>query len=198
MAKRPKKQGTAKRKGRPAPAKSPTPTLKKQRKNRKAATKGKGRRGPAKTPTAILKLRGSWRGDVRQDEPQPIAEIPRKPKDLTGEAGEAWKVLTPKLQAMKVLGTIDRNALTRYCLLWVQWKDAADFLKKNGLVRVVKNRKGKITGCVAWPHVGILDKLSIQLLRLEKEFGMTPSARAGMTISAPPPPDEKRGKLKLG
>ncbi len=168
-----------------------------KRKKKPAAAKGKGRRGPAKTPTAILKLRGSWRGDAREDEPQPVSEIPRKPKDVTGQAEEAWRVLTPKLKAMGVLGTIDRNALTRYCLLWVQWTDAANFLKKNGLVRVVK-RKGKITGCVAWPHVGIVDKLSIQLLRLEKEFGMTPSARAGMTVSKPPVLDTKRGKLNVG
>lgn len=40
------------------------------------------------------------------------------------------------------------------------------------------------TGFRAFPQVGIAEKLSVQLTRLEQEFGLTPAARSRVSVQA--------------
>ena len=49
-----------------------------------------GKRGPPRTPTSVLKLRGSWRGNVRGDEPEPKHDRPQFPEWLSAEERAAW------------------------------------------------------------------------------------------------------------
>jgi hypothetical protein len=73
------------------------------------------------------------------------------------------------LLGMNVVGTIDGNALARYCLthqLWIESDSVHERVKLAGV-----------------------------LAKLEAEFGLTPSARARLTIA--PPKETKSGKSRF-
>ena len=49
-----------------------------------------GKRGPSATPTATLEKRGSWRGRVRKNEPQPGLGEPLRPSGMSEQACTEW------------------------------------------------------------------------------------------------------------
>lgn len=127
--------------------------------------------GPPKTPTNKLKLRGSWRGKTRRGEPQPPAGIPDAPAWLSAEAREAYTEVAAQLHGLGMMTMIDRNALARYADLWVSYCLSRD--------------------------VNEQIKLSAELGKLERQFGLTPSARASLA-SGPKPAaadDGRRAKF---
>jgi len=155
-----------------------------------------GQRGPAPTPSGILKLRGSRKLENRKLEPKPDQRSPIRPAWLKGEARKAWESLVPQLKKMGVLTRIDRNALARYCDMWRRWRELCEFIDINGTTLPLKKRDGTIYDIKQLPHAKQETQLRDQLLRLEKEFGLTPSARARMTsdIEQPSKVDELRAK----
>jgi len=142
-----------------------------------------GKRGPAPTPTKILKMRGSWRADGRGEEPEPSSEIIRCPAWLSHEAKGVWKQTTELLDEMGILSNTDTNALARYCHMFVRWKEAEKFIEEHGEVYVVRDKLEEIQSIRQYPQVVIAHKLALALLRLEQEFGLTPSARVGLTVT---------------
>lgn len=126
-----------------------------------------GRRGPRPEPTATLRLKGSWRANSRPEEPVPPAGPIRCPGWIPEEAKTAWRVLAPMLEEMGVFTRADRNALTRYCVLWARWRTAEEAIEE----------KGSTSGGRLIPEVRLAGELAAALLRLEQEFGLTPSAR---------------------
>ncbi len=80
----------------------------------------------------------------------------------------------------------DRNALARYCDAWSRWQNAAAFLDKHGDAYPIKGTDGTLKYMQQFPQVSIYHKLAAVLLRLEQEFGMTPSARTAIVVK----PDE--------
>lgn len=154
-----------------------------------------GKRGPARTPTNILKMRGSWRAKGREGEPRPDASAPRCPKWLRPEAKRVWRELVPQLERMNVLARCDRNAIARYCQVFAKWRSAEEFLKEHGEVYPEKNASGQTLGLREYPQVSQAIRFSEQLLRLEREFGLTPSARANLSVGKKPP--EGGGKARF-
>jgi P27 family predicted phage terminase small subunit len=151
-----------------------------------------GQRGPKPTPTAVLEQRGSWRAKNRKDEP--VAEgKPRCPQWLTGDAKRVWRQLMPKLHASGVAGEIDRNALARYCQLFVRWKELEQYIAEKGTVYPVKNKDGVTVDMKELPHVARASKLADQLLKLEQQFGMTPAARAALASSSDSSESDEQG-----
>ena len=143
-----------------------------------------GKRGPPKTPTAELKLRGSWRANDRVNEPVFDDGVPECPDWLRPEAREVWERLVPKLARVPgLLKAVDENALARYCQTRAKWRECEDFLAKHGDVYAAKDRRGKVTGFVQHPQVNTAIKLDAALFAMEKQFGLTPSARAGLSVS---------------
>ena len=153
-----------------------------------------GRRGPQKTPTATLAARGSWRAKIRTGEPVPPDQPVIAPEWL-GDAGRAvWSQIAPALEAMGVLTQIDTGALGRYCELWVRWIHASKYLREHGETCEIRDKYGESVGEAPRSQVAIVAKLSELLARLEREFGLTPAARAGISISEngkAKPTDEK-------
>lgn len=143
-----------------------------------------GRRGPRPTPTAILNLRGSWRGKVREGEPTPEAEIPPAPDWLDDLGRECWDDLARRLGAQRLLTGLDRNALARYCAIWSDWRRNQREAAKAPAVVKIRNRKGEVIGTQPSPLTSIRIKLGEQLVRLEREFGLTPAARVGLKVQA--------------
>lgn len=155
-----------------------------------------GARGRAPTPTEILKRRGSWRGNSRPSEPKPQKTAPPKPRRLTKEQSAVWKQLVPELERLGVLSRIDGNALERYCTLWIRWRRASDFLEKYGESYPLKDNDGKVKCFMPFPQAAVVNKLSVLLLRLEQEFGLTPASRTRIQVTVEPEADaEGKGRF---
>lgn len=148
-----------------------------------------GTRGPAPTPTAILKLHGSKHAN-RPGEPKPRKGAPRCPSQLSQAEKAAWKQLVAVLKETKVLTVADGNALARYCVMWCEWWKCDAFVKKYGISFAIKRvvDRGKptetteIMGFQPFPELTQRNKLSVELRRLEAEFGLTPAARARIQV----------------
>lgn len=159
-----------------------------------------GSRGPAPTPTAKLRLSGSWRAKTRTNEPEPDRARPTCPAWLRPEAKACWKRIVPQLEAMGVLGRIDRNALARYCELWARWRECAEFVQKHGETYPMKSKDGRVIGLASFPQAKAMQSLSETLRKLEAEFGMTPAGRARLAIDmaeAKKPKGEGNGKASF-
>lgn len=119
--------------------------------------------GPPRTPTSVLEKRGSWLvKDRKMTEPQPERGRPTCPNALKDDARKLWRKLVPMLDAMGVLTRIDGTVLERYCVLMVKWRHNE-----------------------AHPTEKSFDKglrLNEALLKLEVQFGLTPSARARLQV----------------
>jgi len=146
-----------------------------------------GKRGPAKTPTNILKLRDAWRGKRRKGEPQPQPHGTSCPRSLSQGAKAVWRRLAPQLAAMNLLGKTDREALARYCEYVSFWQEVTAAISQHKLAVLAKNSNA------AWGLRASL-QLADVLLRLEQQFGLTPSARANLATDIPSDEDEQRGK----
>lgn len=144
-----------------------------------------GKRGPKPTPTKILKLRGSTlvSKEREQGEVQGPNGVPDCPEWLDDEAKSAWQDVAPMLEGMGVLTRIDGNALARYCRLWSRWRKAEDFIEQKGEMYPLRSDDGKVKYFQQWPQVSIANKLAQQLTKIEAEFGMTPSARARLSVA---------------
>lgn len=141
--------------------------------------------GPPRTPTEILKRRGSWLAPLRekQGEPVPPRGRPNCPKNLCLQAKRIWRKLIPLLDEMGVLSRVDERAIARYCQLTVAFYKASDFVNKVGITHFLEDENGKPTGEVeTYPQLDKMLSISDRLLKLEIQFGMTPSARARLTV----------------
>ncbi len=144
-----------------------------------------GGKGPPKTPTNILKTRGSWRANTRKAEPTPAPGRPTRPAWLKGVAAKKWAELVPQLDDMGVLTKIDGTALSRYCALWARWRDAEDWIAENSDVVEWVDKQG-VPGARLHPKARVASDLATHLHRLEAQFGLTPSARASLTVQPKP------------
>ena len=154
-----------------------------------------GERGPAPRPARILKIRDSWRAKAREGEPEPAEGRPRCPLWLSKEAKRAWREVIPQLERMGLLAKCDRSAIMRYCQTLAMWREAAEFLAEHGSIYPEKDAAGRLVAIREYPQVARAVRLSEHLLRLEKQFGLTSSARAGLALPRDNPL-ENRGKKR--
>jgi len=151
-----------------------------------------GTRGPAPTPTQLLHLRGSWRAKQRGAEPKPRRTRPRPPASLSDDARKVFLALARQLHAQQVAVGIDAQSLARYSDLLVDYWKAAEFVAKHGAVYVVRGKPGKdgepaqAVGFRVYPQMALKLGLASELLRLEREFGLTPSARTRVEVEVAP------------
>ena len=137
-----------------------------------------GQKGPRPTPTAILRMRGSKRGIYdRKGEPQPERGRPVCPSHLSVAARGIWKKLIPMLDATGVLTLIDAYTCERYCDTLARWRQCVRFLNKHGPTYEAKNG-------VIWNYPQVKNGMAYSeaLLRIEREVGLTPSARARLVV----------------
>tara|TARA_Y100000310_G_C20370158_1_gene663134 strand:+ start:114 stop:452 length:339 start_codon:yes stop_codon:yes gene_type:complete len=94
-----------------------------------------------------------------------MPSIPDPPDFLEGVALETWHKVSVQLEYMGLLYTVDAPALARYCQATQRWREEDERL---------------VDGEVTTKWLNLCDKL----LRLEQQFGMTPSARASLAVDA--------------
>ncbi len=161
-----------------------------------------GRRGPTPTPTSIKLDRGSWRG-VAESKKCVNAKSgrPRCPSWLDPKAKQAWKVLIPELEKLGVLSTCDGHALSLLCESFAEWKNAKLQVAKRGEVFPITNPDGSLKYLQQNPYVSIAKNAHADLLRLLREFGLTPASRTRIEIATQNDQDESttdpRYQLKL-
>ena len=108
---------------------------------------------------------------------------------MSKEARVIWRRLLPLLQSMRVLTLADGNALARYCDLLVTYGKLAEDIATNGVCRETED------GCRARPQHRLRMDTAAELLRLEIQFGFTPSSRS--RVIALPPESAEDDKAKF-
>jgi phage terminase small subunit len=120
--------------------------------------------GRPPTPTPILKAQGTYREDRharRADGAFPRGK-PTCPKFLTGEARSEWNRQVKALAQAGVLSLVDRVLLAAWCATWQQYVEAEG---DNGERR----------------------RLVDALVKLGREFGFSPVARAKVATTGQAP-----------
>ena len=74
--------------------------------------------------------------------------------------------------------------------MWEQWCKYLEQCRRGLDVLVLKDDNGKVKYMQTSPAASQLNKLAQSMLRIEQEFGMTPSARTGIDAT-----DKKKNPL---
>ncbi len=116
---------------------------------------------------------------VSTNEPEPSVAEFTAPPDLTPKAREVWDRLSPDLVAKKVATNWDRDSFTVYCECVAAFSGARDLLGAGLLVKGRSHGAGLVTN-PAWR----IFRDAAQLVRTYAlEFGLTPAARASVSIT---------------
>jgi P27 family predicted phage terminase small subunit len=134
-------------------------------------------------PTRLKILRGNpgKRALPKNEVSPPSAHHYPAPKHLKGEARKKWTELVGILSASQVMTLADTETLARYCGLWELWLRYYKSCRAGGDQITLLNPDGSIKYQQTTAAMQTMLKLNQQLLRLEQEFGMTPTGRVGMT-----------------
>ena len=142
---------------------------------------------PTPKPTALLKLHGSKWGKYSRskDEPKPAEERPKTTIKLNRAERRVFNQIADLVKGMGMQANTDGNAIARYAAAVTKWNSIKAFLDKHGDTYGVYDtlpdgRKGELKYTRRMPESIIANELETTCLRLEKEFGLTPSSRAGL------------------
>lgn len=137
-----------------------------------------GERGPPKRPAAEHKRRGTYRGDRHAAPELPVA-TPAIPGGMPKAARDAWKRITPKLEAARLIADVDAEALRQLCEAVADYERAEKAIKDHGLLVSHTNTMGDdvLKLNPAWASKRDARTAIVSLL---KQFGMTPSGRTGL------------------
>lgn len=145
-----------------------------------------GERGPANKPTHLKLLQGTYRVDrVAPNEPQPRAQAPPCPKDLSPMAKRIWRKLVPELKRLGLITIVDGELLTVYCETYAEWWEYKDKLRKYGDVQIIKDDEGNPKYVQQSPYVGMKNKAALLLKGYAAEFGFSPASRTRISMMPP-------------
>lgn len=141
------------------------------------------KRGPKFKPQITLQKRGSRRTYDRKNEPSGKGDVPVKPRWLPKEAWSDWKRVTGILERRGLIANCEAEMIARYCLVLVAYRKNVKIWVKDGYkaTMVIKDEKGKKKCTQTSVIMAAVNKLEDKLRRMEAEFGLTPSARAGIS-----------------
>lgn len=144
-----------------------------------------GRRGPVGDPAARA-LKGTERSGVRPKRiPQPPPGLPDCP-DWLDEEGRAWWAKLLSLMGEKAgLTKADEDALAVLADTMVTYTRAQRVLREKGYSCFAHGGGEK-----ARPEVAVAESAARRAAQLWKEFGLTPMARARLTLPPEPPPKD--------
>lgn len=98
------------------------------------------------------------------------------PSELSSRAQKVWEAVVPELHNNRVVGQTDIPLLVRYCDSLARWNECREIIDRDGMFTV--NHCGNR---VAKPELVQYKHLLNELLKIERELGMTPSARSQIT-----------------
>lgn len=132
-------------------------------------------KGPPPTPTNILKLRGSWRSDVRADEPQILPCIPDAPEWLPEECKRDFIKTAKELDKSRLIGELDAECLATLVFFRHRFHMAVEEL--NGYGHIESTKEGSKVSSALKAAIELANHID----KLSRLFGMSPSARAGLS-----------------
>jgi P27 family predicted phage terminase small subunit len=117
--------------------------------------------------------------DVNQASPHealPPAGLPDCPDYLDDVAKAKWPELCRLLADAELLNNVGRDVMAMYCSAFSQWREAADMVKKSGLI--IKGTGG----ICANPCVKIAADAKQEMLNLSALLGLDPSYRSRLRV----------------
>lgn len=155
---------------------------------------GNSNSGRKALPTAHHELMHSGVDRQRQHEPARInpGDEVLPPGWLTGEALEYWKWKLPMLQRIGVISATELVTFAMMCRKYGDWRKAVQKCDESGTYQTVDGKFGSKQEMAPWARHE--KDLYDQYFRSSREFGLTPSSRAGVhTIgSAKQKPEEDK------
>ena len=150
-----------------------------------------GTRGPGRTPTQILKMSGSNRAVAREGkEPKPDATKPNSTVKMTPQERRVYDKMCRMLRDMGLQASTDGNAIARYAKALIRFNTTCEFLEKHGESYAVYDKHADGSKTIKmmrrFPESTLRNELEVIILRLEREFGLTPSARASLEVDVKP------------
>ena len=145
-----------------------------------------GKRGPPPQPSVIQMLKGNpSKKGVNRDEPTPEA-VPDNypaPPELEGRPAEIWRDFVRTASNMRVLTQADLFTIARYCIERDLYLTCYQLVKHGGeyiTVHEVDQDTGarRIKYSQVAPWATQMHRHHAACLRIEQEFGMTPSSRS--------------------
>jgi P27 family predicted phage terminase small subunit len=131
-----------------------------------------------KKPTNLKIIEGNrGKRPLPNNEPHPQPIAPKCPDFIDDEAKAEWERLAPLLEELGLLTQIDGDMLGAYCQTLVDYKNAIKFTNEKGYTY----KAGETIR--PYPQVIIAREALKRLQALAREFGMTPSARASISVS---------------
>ncbi len=116
----------------------------------------------------------------------PELRLPLPPPELNDDGKIEWGRISEELFRLGLLTGLDRGALTALCDAWGTYMQTLRLIQElqkgsalNGLM--LRTKQGNF---IPHPLRGIANKQRADYVRICAEFGMTPSARA--SVSVPP------------
>jgi P27 family predicted phage terminase small subunit len=148
-----------------------------------------GGRGPSAKPTAIRVLHGDEKRRINLNEPQPNSALPITcPEWLSEYAKEEWHRLEPHFVSMGILKGTDQASFALYCEAFARWRQL--LLASHKSPPVFKSERHE--GFVKNPIYSQLKDAAVELRLMLREFGLTPSARAGIRVTVTNPQPAER------
>lgn len=143
-----------------------------------------GARGPAPKPTTLKLLAGNpGHEKLNRNEPKPRPVAPKCPSWLDAEARREWRRVAPELERLGLLTVVDMAALAGYCASYSLWRKCRQEIDEKGFTYETES------GYVGQrPEVAIGNRALADVRAFCQQFGLTPSARARMTL--PEAPDD--------
>ena len=138
------------------------------------------KRGPPKKPTEIAKMQGNpGKRPLPEGEPLPKKVMPERPYCCGKYGNELWARLAPKLFDLGLLTEIDDVQFAIHCESYDQYRKCVNLITKHGAL--TEGSKGQ---SVKNPAFELRNDCFNQLKQLAQQFGLTPSARAGLNVGS--------------
>lgn len=137
---------------------------------------------PVPKPTALRVLHGETRPSrINKHEPKPAPGTPECPEGVSDAVREIWDYTVEQCATMGTISPADRDAMLAYCEAVVNHRLAsADIAKRGIIVRGARNHDK-----VKNPALTVQRDAANIIRTLGAHFGLTPSARVGLTVEPP-------------
>ena len=139
-------------------------------------------------PVELKKLEGTYRKD-RDKSPnlKPTMEISLEvPDDLNEWGQKLWGEIFSEYGKVGLITRVDLGSFHSLCSWYGIFREAEDIVRAKGLEveEEVYDKNGQVVGTktVTNPMIMVMDKAQKNYFAMAKEFGVTPSSRAGLTF----------------